>query len=587
MITDRDRDQIAWLIKRRAEGIPTEELFILIAEHKDVLDACRQLIEQTGGDARNIPQWLTSGCRAAHIDTREFFSEINEAVVLFTPARPSETGHHAVLGLQPGADRETIKQRYRQLCRRYHPDATGDASGRDTDTFISITNAYQALMHSAEHTTELPQPPATRPRHWRRTGKTAKNKQKQGNILLFGLLAMVLVVTSLMVARAYNTKMMMSGLQNKNTAFVPPPKEQAPPNNHRQQLSTEPREYTRVPAIQTTRPQPGADPPEHHPARSSQSAPMAQNSDQQSAVALSTVQPSQPPPDLALPAPERQIPPPAAQTNVVTSQDPQQNDQKQQPTTTLSLPKQKIIPAETTKTRVAGTTSRDQHFAEADSRQPGATAPDGSTTQHRATTASPPATAVHTAKNQKTEPGKQTTSPAVTASLAASEQPSATLSQPPPELPAVPTEPLPYTIAADPPDPAAAPDSNVFMAAQKRRTQQQIDTFLRQYSTAYQQKNLTSFRSFFSPDATENGKPLQEIIPVYTQLFAQTRTLHFHVDPRYWEQHNSTIDLHGRFTINLTYLNGTKIEGQGDIRFLLIEDGEQFLIQSLNYVFDQ
>ena len=32
------------------------------------------------------------------------------------------TDPYSVLGIQPGADEETIKKAYRQKCKQYHPD---------------------------------------------------------------------------------------------------------------------------------------------------------------------------------------------------------------------------------------------------------------------------------------------------------------------------------------------------------------------------------------------------------------------------------------------------------------------------------
>jgi hypothetical protein len=50
----------------------------------------------------------------------------------------------SVLGLQPGADLDEIKKRYRELALKYHPD-----KGGDSDKFIELFDAYKKLMEES------------------------------------------------------------------------------------------------------------------------------------------------------------------------------------------------------------------------------------------------------------------------------------------------------------------------------------------------------------------------------------------------------------------------------------------------------
>ena len=55
----------------------------------------------------------------------------------------------ANLGLEPGADLDDVKQAYRELMRRYHPDKhVGDPERHKAATALSqsLTDAYQALV---------------------------------------------------------------------------------------------------------------------------------------------------------------------------------------------------------------------------------------------------------------------------------------------------------------------------------------------------------------------------------------------------------------------------------------------------------
>lgn len=60
------------------------------------------------------------------------------------------TSYYAILGLEPGASLELVKETYRMLARRYHPDLN-----RDTDASYQmkrINDAYQRIL--AEHHSE-------------------------------------------------------------------------------------------------------------------------------------------------------------------------------------------------------------------------------------------------------------------------------------------------------------------------------------------------------------------------------------------------------------------------------------------------
>lgn len=60
---------------------------------------------------------------------------------------PSERTHYEILGVGPAATSEEIRQRYRFLAKRYHPDVAGasDASAAH-HAFVEITAAYEVLI---------------------------------------------------------------------------------------------------------------------------------------------------------------------------------------------------------------------------------------------------------------------------------------------------------------------------------------------------------------------------------------------------------------------------------------------------------
>lgn len=56
---------------------------------------------------------------------------------------------YEVLGISPGAGKEEIKKAYRELAKKYHPDANG--KGAETEKrFQEITEAYAILQDDAK-----------------------------------------------------------------------------------------------------------------------------------------------------------------------------------------------------------------------------------------------------------------------------------------------------------------------------------------------------------------------------------------------------------------------------------------------------
>lgn len=85
----------------------------------------------------------------------------------------SRTDYFALLGLDPGAGTAEIKQAYRRLAFKYHPDHNQDRSARDK--YIEINRAYRILSDPVareRHLTGRPdrvtdQPWAELTRYWR------------------------------------------------------------------------------------------------------------------------------------------------------------------------------------------------------------------------------------------------------------------------------------------------------------------------------------------------------------------------------------------------------------------------------------
>jgi tetratricopeptide (TPR) repeat protein len=67
---------------------------------------------------------------------------------------------HKLLGVPPGADLEIIKQAYRRLARKYHPDVAGEAF---KEQFQRVNEAYRVLCDHAHRVVQAPPEPPPKP----------------------------------------------------------------------------------------------------------------------------------------------------------------------------------------------------------------------------------------------------------------------------------------------------------------------------------------------------------------------------------------------------------------------------------------
>ncbi len=118
--------------------------------------------------------------------------------------------------------------------------------------------------------------------------------------------------------------------------------------------------------------------------------------------------------------------------------------------------------------------------------------------------------------------------------------------------------------------------------------QQLIDEFLSKYCRAYGDKNLMEFTRFFEHDATENGKPITELVGTYANLFESTKTIGLQISTLKWEESpKGQVTLIGRFKIDLEYQSAEVVHGRGKIDFLFAADHGKLLVKKMNYSFDQ
>ena len=596
-MNSRAREQIGRLIQMFAAKAATDDLLILIAETDGLLQACKQLLAEAKDPV--TAAWLQSECEAAKTRPDQFLAEIEAILTVIKPGQ-EHTDLYALLELEPGAGREAIKRNYRRLSRRYHPDTGGNEG--DEDTFIRITQAYQRLMASAETTeTELPTPRRENS-HWRNSvvagSSDLRRTQKRRNVVVVALLSLALIFVSLLAARTYNSRVMMTGLKNKGVAFVPPPQntmsKTPPPKSPegqaadvgcaaRTNCTPAPTTTTAATdrAVPTTKPTaaattPSSDLPDEHAASTGRIAPTdttpsgptiaagtnrtAQTTTPTTAATTNQTEPATKPTTAATPSPNladehTTRPDRIARTNDHPTDQPAYHlapekrkkilaraaiaaeHRSKTPETPPAVPDKKLASAATGKTPPA---APDKKLASATTEKMPSAVPDKK---------------IASAAPETTPPAGQPT------------QPTRAAAAPSPEKPAVAT--------------TSATTRNDQQLARKR-----VDTFLNSYTTAYEQKNLMAFSRFFTVNATENGKPLNDVLSAYAELFHSARTLRFTVSPNKYENEQGQLLLRGRFSIAMNFEDGVSRIGQGEITFRLT-DTNPVQIRSLHYTFDQ
>jgi len=600
----REREHIGRLIQKFAAKAATDDLLILIAETDGLLEACNRLL----GEAKDpvTVAWLRSECEAAKTRPSLFLAEIEAILTIIKPGQ-EHADLYALLELEPGAGREAIKRNYRRLSRRYHPDSGG--SKQDEDTFIRITQAYQRLLASADSTPgELPTSRRENS-HWRNSvvagASDLRRAQKRRNVVVVALLSLTLIFVSLLAARTYNSRVMMSGLKNKGVAFVPPTPTTAATTPTPKSPEGQAGQPDRTAATPKS--------PEGHatdvgcgPRTNCTPAPTTT-----AAATNRTAPTTNPTPAATTPTP---ISPEGRTANngyaARTSGTPTS-------TTTTAAPNQT---EPTTKPITAAATDR---------AVPTGNTPSRTTTAATAILPAEPAAPVETLVSLTPATRKQPVSPAhaepgtpTTPTAEPAGQPTVAATQPPPAEPAAqqhiatttaqpprtpspqpppPPKPTPSTptLTATQPQPAPtttdhptpSPESVVAAAAAPQpptasQTRERIDTFLHAYTAAYEQKNLPTFTRFFATNATENGKPLTDVLSAYAELFHSAETLRFTVSPQDYEHREGQLHLRGRFTIAMTFKDDVTTSGQGDITFRLT-DTTPPQVQTLRYTFDQ
>ena len=81
-------------------------------------------------------------------DPFNFFNDINDKNVTKKKINSNLLSSWKLLGLNPTANIEEVKKKYKSLAKKWHPDKNLKLKDNASDMFVKITNAYKKIIKS-------------------------------------------------------------------------------------------------------------------------------------------------------------------------------------------------------------------------------------------------------------------------------------------------------------------------------------------------------------------------------------------------------------------------------------------------------
>ncbi|MGD9107108.1 MAG: FN3 associated domain-containing protein, partial [Desulfobacterales bacterium] len=112
-----------------------------------------------------------------------------------------------------------------------------------------------------------------------------------------------------------------------------------------------------------------------------------------------------------------------------------------------------------------------------------------------------------------------------------------------------------------------------------------LESFLNIYCQTYASKDLDKFASFFTPDATENNTPFQDMLPQYRKNMEQIESFNYRIELIDYSVQADTgnIRIQGKYFTRYRLYEGTWRENSGNISMELIENDDSYLVKRLSY----
>ncbi len=112
-----------------------------------------------------------------------------------------------------------------------------------------------------------------------------------------------------------------------------------------------------------------------------------------------------------------------------------------------------------------------------------------------------------------------------------------------------------------------------------------LESFLHIYCQTYASKDLDKFVTFFTPDATENNAPFQDMLPKYRKNMEKIQSFNYRIELIDYSLQDDTgnISIQGKYFTRYLLHDGSWKENSGSISMELTENGDSYLVKRLSY----
>ena len=543
MMNTRQQLHIKEFIKFLSTNSGGESVISFVANNNGMLGACEELQKDIARESTGNLDWVKKECAQVSITFQYFLKHFAELAALFT-APLSSSEYLDILGLPLDASRNEIKQRYRKLSLRYHPDTARDDEQDSSEKFMEITKAYHVLMdEDREGDLELTSV-ASNQKNWQPiTEQRLKPKRSKHIVLWLAALVAGLVVFSIIASNIYQKQAMLSGLKESNSALVPSP----------------------TPVKEVAEEVEGQD--------------VARN--------LPTIIEGNTQGDSTKSVGEKELPN-TEQTNLNVDHRPTEkldHNEKSAETHLVEVenkPDLSELKEDNLDTISSTSNSTPSKPQSAEGKKLTFIDKDKGIKKRVLNTSESPVTVIDdesilpSVRSEEQKPVSQL----VVVQKSKAINPDGSKSD------KVLNDDLTINRGVEVVEASQNEQITLDKEAPNVDQQLKIEAFFDEYIEAYEQRNAILYARFFSSDALENGKSFTSMLPVYVDLFSATSQVEMALTMLGWEAVDDGILVRNRFKVYLLYNDSSEVRGTGAIRFVLKDSDGEFRISAMDYEFD-
>lgn len=115
----------------------------------------------------------------------------------------------------------------------------------------------------------------------------------------------------------------------------------------------------------------------------------------------------------------------------------------------------------------------------------------------------------------------------------------------------------------------------------------EIRMFLSRYTSTYERRDISAFLRFFEANAIENGRPIQELVPIYQANFRRAEKLRYRIKVGRWEMGQGEVMVDGSFSLAVQFEQEAPVESKGSIHLTLVRRNADFGVKRLDYIFKE